>query len=411
MFCPHCGTNNEDTVRFCFKCGKRLREDTEKAAVEGPLWRDFAEPGETAPEPEPEAPPPPPQAPPSPQVVIGRPKRKLPIASILLALVGGVALAGIVVGGYVAATEVDWGALPLLGDEDGGKGSEEENDDPGRRILGTFNSACKDASNADCSVRWDITEVTRSERGLTVGYDLRPTGVGDCTVVLAADQQVTARDNQAGKPGIYLEGGRARLYPLTGSSGVLQAGGNVRCGQSATGTWTFALPANETTVKLRYPGLEVVRIDTALNPPEVRLLPANDPINVIPLQGTTCRTVTDQPCRGAWEIGPFGLDRDGVPVVFFAVRYEGTGNCQVNWQADVPFHAAEIAAGRPGIRLEILGDLDLLLTGAGGIGAETKNIACGDVHFGSWTFAKGNVPQALSLIYPDFPKVSLPIRP
>src|SRR5437868_3809415 len=38
MFCPGCGANNEDGARFCYRCGRRLADGTEKVpAVYGSL--------------------------------------------------------------------------------------------------------------------------------------------------------------------------------------------------------------------------------------------------------------------------------------------------------------------------------------------------------------------------------------
>jgi hypothetical protein len=242
-----------------------------------------------------------------------------------------------------------------------------------------------------------------------VRYQARVTGTAGCSVRFFADKDVVASEQGAGKPGPYLEGPQGRMYALTRSEGLLASGGNVGCDTSHTGTWFFGVAGGDTSFKLRYPNIPPVRV--LANPPTAAALPVSEqPLSVIPVESSACTAVDNQPCKAAWEIGPYGVMPDGV-VVFFALRYQGTGNCQVNWQADLDYHKAAVARGERGIRLEIIGDTDLLLASTSGVAAVSANLPCGQVHYGSWKFTSGNVPKSLTLIYPDLPPVAIPIKP
>jgi hypothetical protein len=99
-------------------------------------------------------------------------------------------------------------------------------------------------------------------------------------------------------------------------------------------------------------------------------------------------------------------------VVFFAVRFEGPQNCQVNWQADTTANKDLVARGEKGIRLILAGGTgDLALTDGGGLSTASGPQPCGRVLTGFWRFTKGNLTSAVELAYPDFPNVQVPIRP
>jgi hypothetical protein len=197
---------------------------------------------------------------------------------------------------------------------------------------------------------------------------------------------------------------------LLRSEGFSNGGGSLACEAKQTGAWVFPPIGSEAVVKLRYPSLPPVRIELA--PVAARLLPADDPLSVIPVQQTTCQTMRSEPCRGTWEIGPYGTAADGAPIVFYAVRFDGPANCQVNWLADVSANRDLIARGEKGIRLILAaGAAELGLTGGGGLSAVNGPQACGTIFTGFWRFAAGNLTSTVELAYPDFPNVQLPIRP
>jgi hypothetical protein len=220
-----------------------------------------------------------------------------------------------------------------------------------------------------------------------------------------------ALDTSRGLPGPYLEGGQGRYYPLTRAEGFLASGGAIECGgEPKSGRWVFAPAAGEQALKLRYPDLPPLRITTA-NPPTASLLPADDPISVIPAQSIACTTAANQPCTAQWEIGPYGFTPTGSPIVFFALRYTGPANCQVNWVPDLDFHRDATAKNEPGIRLQIVGDVDPLLEVTGGVSAIAGPLPCAVVHYGYWQFTVRQVPSMVTLIYPELPQISIPIRP
>ena len=410
MFCPGCGANNEPGARFCFECGRRLLEGEEKPRAEGPAWRDFQTPTE------PELPPPvvieapPPPLPP--QVVIGAPKGAGPLRVALVALAGLAAVGGVAAGVYFAATRVDWGSLPLVGESSKAapKSAPTEEAKP-PPILASLEMGCKDSGGGDCRLTWDVTGVTSPSEGLSVAYELRATGQPNCRVRVAADKDLLSQGQGSGRPTLYLEGGRGRYYPLVRSEGFGASGGDLPCDKPASGVWTFANPAGEAFVKLRYPGLAPLRLELSAGPVAARILPADDPINVIPAQAVQCTTPQNQPCRGLWEIGPYGVHADGSPVVFFAVRFEGPANCQVNWTADLEYQKAAVGRGERGIHLEAAGNPDLGLIAVGGLALQNAPQPCGVVLAGWWKFARGALASTVILSYPDLPPVQIPIRP
>jgi hypothetical protein len=345
------------------------------------------------------------------QIVVGRPGKQLPIFPVLSLLVALGVLGG---GGYAAYyasehVDIDKDSLPLIGTKDkkdkpGGDGG----DSPA--TLVSLSTPCRDAGGQACNLLWDVTSVRPDASGLRIGYELRATGQAGCSVALEADKGVVQKLEAAGRPGPFLEGARGRYYPLMSSEGFGSNGGNLACDAKQTGAWVFAPAAGESFVKLRYPGIPSARIE--LSPVTARLLPAEDPLSVIPVQATACQTVQNQPCRGAWEIGPYGAAGDGSPIVFFAVRFDGPPNCQVNWQADTTANKDLIARGDKGIRLILGGGAgDLALTDGGGLSTASGPQACGRVFTGFWRFAKGNLTSSVELAYPDFPNVQIPIKP
>jgi hypothetical protein len=329
-------------------------------------------------------------------------------------------MAGIGGGMYYGAANIDWGSLPIIGQNDGKSTAEagQATPTPGAgataapsQPLARFESACKDSNGRDCRTAFDIISVSSAgSGGIAVRYQLRVTGQQGCSARIAADKDVLAAEQTAGKPGIYLEGGQGRLYLLLRSDGFLASGGTSACDASQSGAWTFAAATGEQSLKLRYPGLPPVRFDMT-NPPAARNLPADDAINVIPAESTNCVTVDNQPCKATWEIGPYGFAGDGAPIVYFALRYQGPANCKVDWVSDLEFHKAAVGRGEPGIRLEIVGGVDPLLAAAGGVASSTGPLPCGVVHYGFWKFTPGDLPQAVNLIYPDLPPVRIPIKP
>ncbi len=413
MFCPGCGTNNEPNARFCFKCGRELTDGERKPQAGGPAWKDFQEPV-PAPLLPPVAPvldiPPRPPMPVAPQVVLGVPRGRGGLQAALLALAGLGAAGGIIAGSVFAARSIDWGSLPLIG----GSSKNEAKAGDGARQPGPFASvtiACKDAKNADCRLRWDITGVSARPDGLTISYELLATGQPACSVPTLADKDIAARDQSRGLPGVYVEG-RGRYYPLLRSEGFAASGGPLSCDALAKGSWTFAAPAGESIVKLRHPSLAPVLIDLSVNPFQARALPPDDPINFIPAQATKCTTTPPpgESCKGVWEIGPYGIQEDGSPVIFFRVRFEGPANCQVDWTADLAAHRDLVSKGEKGIRIEGQGGLSLELIAAGGLAAASGPQPCNVSLGGSWKFARGNPPATVVLQYPDLQPVQVQIR-
>jgi hypothetical protein len=405
LFCPGCGSNNDDQARFCYRCGRQLHTGTE-APQSGPAWRDFVEPArEPEPEPPPPEPPPPPPLPP-PQVVIGKPKRELPIAALITAIFGLGIFGGAGYGILYAVQNIDTNSLPFIGNENNAAA---ETKAP--VILISLTSACKDSKGQDCNLIWDVTSIKAEVSGLRIAYELRATGQSGCSVAIEADNGLTGKIETTGRPGPHLEGARGRYYPLLSSEGLTSSGGTLTCDAKQTGAWVFPTVAGESFVKLRYPGLPPARIE--LDPVSARGLPADDPPAVIPVQQANCQTVQNQPCHATWEIGPYGIAKDGAPIVFFAVRFEGPAtNCQVNWQNDVDANKALIGKGDKGIRLHLGGTAgDLGLTAGGGLSAQNGPLNCNSVFAGFWRFAPGNVSQNVDLLYPDFPDVQVPIKP
>jgi hypothetical protein len=338
-------------------------------------------------------------------VVIGKPKRELPIAAVIMAILGLGVLGG---GGYgilYAAQNVDFSSLPLISSDKKAASAS------GPKILVSLTSTCKDTKGQDCNLVWDVTSVEKSATGLRVSYDLRATGQADCSVAIEADKALAARLEQAGRPGPFVEGARGRYYPLIASEGLTQAGGPLACDSKQNGAWTFAPSTGESFVKLRYPGLPPARIE--LDPVSAQSLPADDPLAVIPVQQSTCQTVQKQQCNGTWEIGPYGSGADGTPIVFFAMRFDGPAtNCQINWSNDLDANKALQGQGDKGIRLELTGGTgDLTLVSSGGISAQNGPLNCSTIFAGFWRFAAGNLTQTVNLKYPDFPDVQIPIKP
>lgn len=412
LFCSACGTRNEDTARFCLKCGRQLTSETTSsqpgpAEVIESLREALPDPSLTLPSlpsvPSlPDPPPIPVQLPR--QVIIGMPKRELPVAMIMGVVATIVAIAGIAYGIVNAAGDFNADSLPFIGkSNDGGGGGSSG-------ILASLTSVCKDTENRDCNLIWDITSVKPDPAGLRLEFDVRATGQAGCAVAILADQAIIAASERSGRPGPFVEGARGRLYLLRNSEGITQTGGNLGCDKTQKGAWTFAATTGESFVKLRYPGVPPVRIE--FEPNAVRPLAADDPLSVIPVQQTTCQTTQGQTCTGLWEIGPYGLAGDGTPIIYFAVRFEGPAGCQVTWQSDLAGSQALIAAGQRGIGLELAGNTGFLrLTGGGGTSLANAPLPCGEVLTGFWRFAGGNVTSNVNLIYPDFPVVQVPIKP
>jgi hypothetical protein len=335
----------------------------------------------------------------------------------------GVGAASAVAGGvYAAATQVNWESLPII------SSSSEKNDNPGggagptvtparggatvtpAQPIGQFDTACKDSRNSDCRAAWAISGVAAQGTGVAVKYQLKITGLAGCSVGFPADKDVLGAEQQAGKPGPFLEGAQGRLYALVSSDGFLASGGNAACDATQAGTWNFAPAPGEQSLKLRYPGLPPFRIDLT-SPVTGRNLPNDDQVNILPADSANCTTVDNQACRATWEIGPYGTASDGSALVYFAVRYQGPANCQVNWQADLEFSKAAVGRGERGILLETGSGPGLVLAATGGVASFTGPLACGAVHFGSWRFANGTLPQNVNLVYPDLPLLKIPIKP
>ena len=335
------------------------------------------------------------------QIVIGAPKKRSPVTPLIIVLVLLGVLGAGAYGAYYASqhVNVDRASLPIIG-----------NKVPDAPILVSLTRTCADSAGQACNLVWDVTAVTPQADGLRIQYEVRVDGQSNCKVALEADNAIAARLDSEGKPGPFLEGGRGRYYPLVRSEGFTQSGSNLDCGAKQSGVWIFASTAGETSVKLRYPDLPPAQIE--LSPVAIRLLPPADPLSVIPVQATTCVTSQDQPCRGTWEIGPYGLARDGSTVVFYAIRFEGPANCQVNWISDLQAHKDLLSKGEGGIRLEKPGGGGRsALTGAGGLSTRDGLLPCGSILRGYWRFAAGDLGQTVDLIYPDFNLVKLPIRP
>ena len=416
MFCSGCGTRNDDNARFCLRCGRPLqRESTasrsdsgQAASVESlaELLPDTASPLPVPPLPAPlsDLPLPVPPSIPVPlprQVVIGIPKRELPLAMVAGVVAAILAIAGVGFGIIYAAGNVDRDSLPLIGTGGGRNGS---------GILVSLTSICKDTQGRDCNLIWDITGVKADGSGLRLEFEVRATGQAGCAVAIQADQAIIAAAESSGRPGPFVEGARGRLYLLRYSEGITQSSGNLACDKSQKGAWTFGAVAGESFVKLRYPGIPPARIE--FEGPVVRSLAPNDALSVIPVQQTTCQTTQRQACTGLWEIGPYGLAGDGTPLVYFAVRFDGPAACQVTWQSDLAGSQALIASGQRGIGLELAGNTGFLrLTGGGGVSAANTPLPCGEVLTGFWRFAGGGVTSTVNLIYPDFPVVQIPLKP
>jgi zinc-ribbon domain len=407
LFCPACGTNNEDNVRFCLRCGRQLHDGTASKPDTGPAWSDFVQPPPDAvPEiqiPLPPEPPPMPTLPPPPQVVVGGPKREMPIAMFagIIAAIG--AMAAVAFGIYYATQNVDKNSLPIIGDKSTPSASA-----PG--ILVSLTSTCKDSNDQDCNLNWDLTAVKPDASGLRVEYEVRATGQAGCSVPIKTDLAIASSLEAAGRPGPFIEGARGRYYPLISSEGLTQNGGSLSCDDTQKGAWEFSAVTGESFVKLRYPGIPPARIE--MDSLSVHALPEDDPLAVIPVQQTSCQAVDSQACTGVWEIGPYGVAPDGAPLVFFAVRFEGATGCQVNWQPDTAGSEALIAKGERGIGLELADSAGfLLLTSGGGLSSATGPLNCGTVFTGFWRFAPGSVSPLVNLIYPDFPVVQIPIKP
>jgi hypothetical protein len=314
------------------------------------------------------------------------------------------AVAGIAYGIFYAVENLDKDSLPIVADN-----STPFPDAP-EGILLSLTSTCKDTNNQDCNLNWDLTAVTADANRLRVDFEVRATGQANCTVAIQPDQALASARESAGRPGPFVEGARGRYYPLIGSEGLTQTGGTLNCDQASKGAWTFRAVPGESFVKLRYPGLPPARIE--LEPLSVRALPLDDPYSVIPVQQPSCQAADTQPCTGVWEIGPYGLAVDGAPIVFFAVRFDGSESCQINWQPDSAGHAALVAGGNRGIGLELTGNTGFLpLTGGGGLSTASGPLNCGTVLTGFWRFTTGTVTPTVNLFYPDFPVVQVPLTP
>jgi hypothetical protein len=333
------------------------------------------------------------------QVVIGRVGRQLPIFPAVMTLLTALVLGGGSFGAYYGYEnlDLDTSSLPLIGS---GKAS----------ILVALSAPCIDDKGQPCNLLWDVLVVKADDRAVRIEYEVRSSGQGACQLNVDSDRTVIQKLEAAGRFGPFLEGGRGRYYPLVSSEGFGNTGGSLPCGQSQKGAWIFRPAAGETVLKLRYPGLAPALIQLA--PLSARLLPENDPYSVIPVQSTACQTAQNQPCRGAWEIGPYGLASDGSPIVFFAVRWEGPANCTLSWQADTTANRELIARGERGIRLVLAGGAgDLGFVGGGGLSVMDGPQPCGRIHTGFWRFAKGSLSPTVELAYPDLPNIQIPILP
>jgi hypothetical protein len=412
MFCPRCGSNNEDDARFCFSCGDRMTEASTPAPSSGPDWRDFQTPPQIPPPvyPTPVVPPPMPMAyqqpvMPPPQVIIGAPTRPSAFGGIfvflsVIALIGALGFAAV----RLVDVDIDTSAWPLIGEEKKG------NTAPGEGILVSINGPCKDATGQPCNVILDITDLKVTPQNTQVSYEARATGQAGCQVTVPADKDVVVQQEAAGKPGPYLEGARGRYYPLLSSTGFLATGGTLACDKSQKGVWAFQPITGETSIKLRYPNIPSARIDVL--PLAGKVLPADDPISVIPVQSTGCTTAQNQPCQGRWEVGPYGVGIDGSPTVFFSVRFDGPPNCSICWQPLLAVHQREIAAQRKGIHLALVGNPpgDLTMTGTGGMASSVTAHPCGQVLSGFLRFAPGNLTPTVNLMFWEFPPVQMPIK-
>ena len=413
MFCPQCGSNNDDNVRFCFNCGRRLTDGSEDTAPQsGGGWRDFQTPTPAPPV----VPRPVTQVPPSPaptfhqasvlprQVVIGAPRRGSALGPIFIAL-SVVALIVAVGFAVVRLVDIDTDDWPLVGKK------EKAESRSGGRVLVSLSGPCRDAAGQPCNVVLDILDVKVTPTNTQVVYEAKASGQANCSVALPPDKEAIARQEAAGKPGPYLEGGRGRYYPLLASEGFLATGGALACDKPQKGSWAFQPVPGEKSVKLRYPAIPAARLD--LEPVAGRVLQPDDPISVIPVQSIACTTAQNQPCRGGWEIGPYGMGIDGSPTVFFSVRFEGPPNCTIAWQPLLGVHQREVAAGRKGIHLALSGTPpgDLTLTGVGGMASSATPQPCNQVLSGFWRFASGKLTPTVTLMNPDFPPVQIPIKP
>jgi hypothetical protein len=413
MFCPKCGSNNEDGARFCFSCGTRMTDGSTQAPQSGPAWRDFPQQMPTPPPtPVPFTPPPPPvvyQQPviPPPQVIIGAPRASSSMGPlfVLLSVIGLFGAVGFAVVRLVDINTDDW---PLIGKE-----AKKQEKGPGEGILVSINGPCRDAAGQPCNVILDIIDFKITPANTQVTYEAKATGQAGCQVTVPPDKDAVARQEAAGKPGPYLEGARGRYYPLLAGEGFLATGGTLTCDKAQKGSWAFQPITGETTVKLRYPNIPAARID--VQPLAGKVLPPDDPISVIPLQSTGCTTAQNQPCRAGWEIGPYGIGIDGSPTVFFSVRFDGppnTPNCTVAWQPLVGVHQREVAAGRKGIHLQLIGGApgDLTMTGTGGMASANAPHPCNQVLSGFLRFAPGNLTQTVNLMFWEFPPVQIPLK-
>jgi hypothetical protein len=337
------------------------------------------------------------------QIVVGQPQKRSILKPLLMAVVAVGVIGGAAFGVYYASQNVnlDKDSLPIVGT---GKTPE------AAPILATLSRPCRDSGGQPCNVVLDITAVTARSDGVLIHYEMRADGAAGCAVAFESDSAIASRLDSEGRPGPFLEGGRGRYYPLLRSEGATKSGGSLNCGGRQKGEWLFAAATSEQSVKLRYPELPPAQIE--LSPVAVRLLPAADPLSVIPVQSTNCTTADNQPCRGSWEIGPYGLLSDGAAIVFYALRFEGPANCQVNWISDLQAHQDLIGRGEAGIRIERPGGGGRsALIGGGGLSNRAGLLPCGGVLRGSWRFAAGDLGQTVDLIYPDFNLVKLPIRP
>jgi hypothetical protein len=341
------------------------------------------------------------------QIVVGAPQKRSIVKPLLLVVLAAAALGGAGYGAYYASenVKVDTASLPIVG-----KGKTDAATPQAATILASLSRPCRDSAGQPCNLVWDLTAVAARQDGVLVHYEVRADGAIGCKVAFESDGAIATRLDAEGRPGPFLEGGRGRYYALLRSEGATKAGGNLDCGSRQKGEWLFAAATGEQSVKLRYPELPPAQIELA--PIAVRLLPATDPLSVIPVQATNCSTSDNQPCRGSWEIGPYGLLADGVVMVYYAVRFEGPANCQVNWSSDLQAQQDLVGRGEPGIRIEKPGGGGRsALTGAGGLSARTGLLPCGGVLRGYWRFAAGDLGPTVDLFYPDFNLVKLPIRP
>jgi hypothetical protein len=320
----------------------------------------------------------------------------------MLVLIGAVAFA------VIRVADVDTSSWPLVGDKEDSSGGDVVASKP-EGILVSLTAPCKDKGGQPCNIVWDITGFRQAGDNTAIDYEIKATGTAGCQVDVTSDQKTSEGQLAVGRPGPFLEGARGRYYPLVKSSGFTANGGTLTCDKTQKGTWTFAPTPGETALKLRHPSIPPARIDT--NPLAARPLPPADPLAVIPLPAGACSTSQNQPCRGAWEIGPYGTQSDKSEVLFFNVRYDGPPNCTINWSPDLTTHQAIVARGQKGIHLEVPGQPDLPMISGGGVAAENKPQPCGQILSGFWRFAPGTIAPTISFFYPDFPPVQIPIRP